>query len=445
LSKSVKSIVILHGTNYWNMGDLGLMLAAVQSLRSEFPQHQITILSQFANLKRPCGQEFAIEELGIEELPWLCIPVAKIPTCLRGPWLMTKGLMYLCLILATRLLGRRLLSLIPFRSRKPLQRLFGADVIVSKPGGFVYGYDRVPGPHHLQHLLLASMCGPPVVIYGQSIGPFSAKTWTGVLAFVLRRMTMFFLRDQASMNCCMNALKLDPGKLVLTADEAFRFHAKSEAVAYPSHGSPAGLKVGLTVINWAFPESDSPEQTKQSYLQALEELIIDLRAKYDAEITMFSFLRARPGVAGDDEVSQSFYDRVGQLGRIELVLPTDPFAIKAHICKFDIFIGSRMHSNIFALGEGVPVLAIAYQPKTTSIMEMLGLSEFVSDIYSVSGPQLIALADRLISDRFNVAANVRIAVDRIATRAAGNASGTAAVARKYSTQSKDHNHIERST
>ena len=45
--------------------------------------------------------------------------------------------------------------------------------------------------------------------------------------------------------------------------------------------------------------------------------------------------------------------------------------------QMDLFIGTRMHSNIFALSRDVPVIAIGYQHKTEGIAEMAGLKEWV--------------------------------------------------------------------
>jgi colanic acid/amylovoran biosynthesis protein len=58
----------------------------------------------------------------------------------------------------------------------------------------------------------------------------------------------------------------------------------------------------------------------------------------------------------------------------------------------DVFIGTRMHSNIFALSQSVPVIAIAYQHKTWGIAHMLGIKSWVIDIRQISSQ---ALRDRL--------------------------------------------------
>jgi colanic acid/amylovoran biosynthesis protein len=43
-----------------------------------------------------------------------------------------------------------------------------------------------------------------------------------------------------------------------------------------------------------------------------------------------------------------------------------------------------MHSNIFALSQGVPVLAIGYLHKTRGIMRMVGLEDWVIDIDKIT-------------------------------------------------------------
>jgi colanic acid/amylovoran biosynthesis protein len=51
--------------------------------------------------------------------------------------------------------------------------------------------------------------------------------------------------------------------------------------------------------------------------------------------------------------------------------------VKALCGEMDFFIGTRMHSNLFALSMGVPAIAIGYQPKSLGIMRQLGLERWV--------------------------------------------------------------------
>ena len=63
------------------------------------------------------------------------------------------------------------------------------------------------------------------------------------------------------------------------------------------------------------------------------------------------------------------------------------------------FIGTRMHSNIFALSSLIKTIAIAYEPKTTGIMKMLKLSSYVINMEDVDSDKLYKLYLKLKSDK----------------------------------------------
>ena len=72
-----------------------------------------------------------------------------------------------------------------------------------------------------------------------------------------------------------------------------------------------------------------------------------------------------------------------------------PSIHKSAYGEMDIFLGTRMHSNIFAMLEGVPTLAIAYFPKTTWIMEMLGLGKWTIHAQEVTATLLFQQLEEL--------------------------------------------------
>ena len=57
-----------------------------------------------------------------------------------------------------------------------------------------------------------------------------------------------------------------------------------------------------------------------------------------------------------------------------------PVEIKALIGNFDYFIGTRMHSNIFATSMKVPTIAIAYEKKTNGIMHTVSLDDYILEM-----------------------------------------------------------------
>jgi colanic acid/amylovoran biosynthesis protein len=84
-----------------------------------------------------------------------------------------------------------------------------------------------------------------------------------------------------------------------------------------------------------------------------------------------------------------------------------------------VFVGTRMHSNIFALSQYVPAMAISYLPKTTYIMESLELSDYVVDITIVNTSHLCKLFDLLWEHRSALKGHLEEKIPTVQQRIAG--------------------------
>ena len=72
----------------------------------------------------------------------------------------------------------------------------------------------------------------------------------------------------------------------------------------------------------------------------------------------------------------------------------------------DYFVGTRMHSNIFSLSEGIPCLAISYDPKTDGIMELFDLSDYVIDINEIDTKKLVQTFKKLVQNQEKVKSKI---------------------------------------
>jgi colanic acid/amylovoran biosynthesis protein len=97
--------------------------------------------------------------------------------------------------------------------------------------------------------------------------------------------------------------------------------------------------------------------------------------------------------------------------------PPAPAVLKTAMGLMDVFVGTRMHSNLFALSGGVPCLAIGYQFKTQGIARMVGLEEWVQDIRSATGPSVANRLKELWSRREAVRAHLSHAVPALMQQA----------------------------
>jgi colanic acid/amylovoran biosynthesis protein len=111
------------------------------------------------------------------------------------------------------------------------------------------------------------------------------------------------------------------------------------------------------------------------------------------------------------QVSDSYEKRIMQLAakilknrKNVLVIDEDlkPEKVMYLIGRMDIFIGTRMHSNISALIMNVPTLAVAYEHKTWGIMSQVGLKEWVIGIEIINEHDLSLKFDELFRRRDEV-------------------------------------------
>ena len=80
----------------------------------------------------------------------------------------------------------------------------------------------------------------------------------------------------------------------------------------------------------------------------------------------------------------------------------------------EFFVGTRMHSVIFAMIDGVPTMAISYQgPKAAGIMQHIGFSDYVIPIESATPERLKDMFDALVENRQAISSQINKAVSRI--------------------------------
>ncbi|MBX5497173.1 MAG: polysaccharide pyruvyl transferase family protein, partial [Bryobacteraceae bacterium] len=107
---------------------------------------------------------------------------------------------------------------------------------------------------------------------------------------------------------------------------------------------------------------------------------------------------AAGGVPGDDAVLSAVQNLAGE----GVVVPPEnypPEVMQALIGASAAFLGSRMHSSVFAMQQGVPLVGIGYLPKTHGIMSMFGLGDFVCPIEEVSEDILHSMLVSAMSER----------------------------------------------
>ena len=390
----MKRILLLHGINYWNLGDLGIFQAMTESFARQFPDAKATVLSTFAMDEMPRRGQFA---LPVEVVNY---PIYEPATSVRQRMAMIVHLVGLPIMAVLYRFGLRwLVRLCSKRYATVFECYRRADVVVSKGGNFLIDTGhRVPTfllPLH--QIALAILLGKTTVLYAQSYGPFHRPFYRRMAHAVLRRASLILVRERLSLNHL--PAKGNLPNVRLTGDEAFLLEP-GEKLSPQLAALVDGPTVGVTAIEWEFPGM-SPARVEHMRRRYYEELAGTLNRLIEEKglgvlfIPHLSGWRSHNDEAAIREVVQRIHRATAVRVAPHSVTPREAIAL---ISRCKMFLGTRMHSVIFSIAASTPALAIGYLPKSRGIMSALGLEDWVVDIDQLGGHNLEHRAFAMLSD-----------------------------------------------
>jgi colanic acid/amylovoran biosynthesis protein len=375
-------IVNLHSS--LNAGDDVLTRVSIDLLRQNFPDAQITLAMNDPDSFH--GPERAIGSF----TSWVKSQDSVGRTVLG----LIGFLMSFFSAVLYRFLGRKTFWSIPNRFRALLTAYFEADIVVSSAGNFLFSGGRfgVAFLMGIGTMAYAILLGKPLYSMPQTIGPirFAWEGW--LLRWVVRRMRLVFVRDPISMKL-LQAVNGWHERCYLVPDVAFLFlggtSGEGQQVLDTAVTQPYAPRLGVTLINWQAQNHQFHRQ--KAYETAVSSAIRTFVEKTNGQAILFSQVRG-PSPAEDDRVpARRVHDMLADLAsQVVFIEQEDVTAdsLKAAYGLMDIFIGTRLHSNIFALTAGTPPIMIQYQYKTRGVVEMLGLEAWVLEINEVTEANL---------------------------------------------------------
>lgn len=413
-------ILLINLHSSWNAGDDALTLEALRQLKAQFPGALFTLamndpesyagpgkaVGSFASWVKPIGKD------GASRWRWKAFPS-----------LIGRSLLALA---GYRLTGSPWLLGLHGERRVLLQAYFQADLVISSAGNFMYTSGKVGLPFLLAlfSIWYGACAGKPLYTLPQTLGPFRRK-WESYLAKrVLGKMRLVLMRDPISM-VLWEAWNVRHARGELWPDLAFAFDVagrEQEARALLTRcGIPADRRaplLGVTLIHWGAQSRQFSGQ--QLYEEAVAAAIRTFLATFGGRAVLFGQVRG-PTAAEDDLVPARrvlglLHDWGARVAVVEERVPSD--VLKGAYGHVDMLLGTRLHSNIFALSEGVPIVAIGYQYKTRGVLRMLGLERWMLDIEQVSEETLVPLLCEAWAEREHTRAHIQAVLPNVRDRAA---------------------------
>lgn len=271
-----------------------------------------------------------------------------------------------------------------------------SDLVVFVPGGYFLA------PHashthwfrHLSSLCLAKLYKKRTVLYACSIGPFVGFMNRLLASWFLNYPNLIILREGESVRY-LKEVHIHKPRIEITTDTAFLLNPatkeKSRELFKLTRVSLSSQLIGFAIRSYDFPKylGEAKEILLEKYLHTMAGLL-DYSVE---ELHLTPCIVPQHLGKGDNDIifSKRIIGITKQREKIQ-ILDSDysPQELKGIYGLMSVFVGVRMHANIFALAQRIPTLAIAYEPKTRGIMSAIGLSDYVIDIYGLD----LALAQK---------------------------------------------------
>ena len=381
--KFLVNILITDAYTIYNKGDAAIILGMLKTIRKFFPNAEITILSG-----TPEEDSKYFSPYGAKTYSRLFNLIGKNKSKISSFFM-------LLLKMTLALIWIKSSSIpIPKNDKFILELYKNSDIVVPCGGGYLGGKKYSPVIGSLFPMFIATKLKKKVFVYSQSIEPFQSKFVKFFTKFVLNRVDLITLRESYSDQVLKSINVKTP--IYLTADPAFLIDNESETIARDLLKKEGwknflGPKIGLTVRKLNSLGIGNKEKIFQNYVKAISQFIEKIILEKNWYVILFSQVIFGPN--DDDRIlsSQIKAELPHKVQERVLVLKGNyhPEVLKAMMGQMDFFVGTRMHSNIFAISMLVPTIAISYEKKTDGIMEMMNLENYVVNISSLSVNQLM--------------------------------------------------------
>jgi len=321
-----------------------------------------------------------------------------------------------------------LYRLLPIRGiKKALSRftpwikaLEEADIVGDIRGGDsfsdIYGLSRFL--HGFFVAWTAVLIKGSIVQFPQTFGPYNRRISRLMAGYLLRHSSVIMARDKESQRLASKLIG-PKKKVLLCPDVAFSLEPlKPDKILLdpPIEYNPGlpkmvlGINVNGLMYNGGYTR-DNMFGLKMDYKDMLSKLFEALLKEHENEIWLFPHTYAPPGnVESDNEACIKVKDSISPQAKARVRVVTgdyDCHELKWLIGQCDFFIGSRMHSCIAALSQGVPCVGIAYSQKFRGVFETVGMGDWVVDGREVGTDEAVNRVIELYQKRNEIRETLR--------------------------------------
>lgn len=322
--------------------------------------------------------------------------------------------------------------------------------------GDIRGGDRFGDVYGLKSMILGSLpsmtvllLGKPLVLLPQTYGPYQSEIARIIARWILGRARWILSRDKVGIEVVKKILGASGNKkrIDFCPDVAFSMESITSfnPVIRPAfiRKAPEDVLIGFNINGLIFNGGytrNNMFKLKFNYKQFVKVLSESILRETSAHLLLIPHTSAPNGhIESDSEACHIIFNSLRNLYSKRLHIlegEYDQFKIKGIIGQCDFFVGSRMHSCIAALSQGVPTIGVAYSQKFRGIFKSVDLSDMIVDARSLDLELAVETILKLFRNRGDIRRmvlnKINIAKDRLNGTFERLLESTDPVSRKYS-------------
>lgn len=385
-----------------NRGDAAILRGLMSALEAARPDAEFTITSRY-----PTSSSHI---LGREVVPDLfsgsrvVAPGRTVHARRRWvPW---------SLMAANHSPGHGARRLLAAGVRERIDRVANYDLVVQLGGSY---YVDLYGHGHFETGFCAVNAGVPWILLGHSIGPISRGRYPRLMRELLQRAAFVGLRESMTQQLLEKA-GMPMTNTYLGADTAWLVDPGGPETVDTARWFPeaAGRPVVAITARTLAPFDRLLGVTQPAYEAAFARLVSRLIAAGYNVLALSTCTGIESYHRDDRIVALRIGTGVADRAHYHVVMDElDDRQLGACLQQCRLLIATRLHSAIIAMNFGTPALALAYEHKSTGILNDMDLAEFNIDIHQLLDGQLeaaaLAAADAHAALRSRIDAPVRAA------------------------------------
>lgn len=245
----------------------------------------------------------------------------------------------------------------PFKVAKEIKK---SDVLVFGGGSLLQNTTSKKSLYYyLGVIMMAVMFNKKVMMYSQGIGPIYGKTNRKLTGKIMSKVDYITLRDRCSKDDLVS-MGVDSDKILVSADPVIGLNKVDEMIG-KNILSKYGYDSNKKTIGFAFKESKKNLKLPDILIEVSEKI----KKELDVNIVFIPFHNRQ-----DNKLIDKIEGKISK-GTIVVKEKLGVEEMLSLISNFDLLIGCRLHSLIFASVAQTPVMAVSYDPKIDYYMDVL--------------------------------------------------------------------------